>query len=116
MTYPKIGRKKIPILTRMWKHTKIDGECWRWTGSKVGSGYGHTRFNGDYILVHRLSASIHLGFDLESKSLILHKLICPHKDCWRPEHLYVGNHRDNMIDALDKGTRSPYWGNRKSHA
>lgn len=37
---------------------KIDfngpGGCWNWLGSKVTSGHGHVRFNGDVRLVSRV--------------------------------------------------------------
>ena len=91
--------------------TKIDPitNCWLWTGENYGSEkYGRLKFLGQYKPTHRLSAHFFLKLDLKSKrKLACHKQECPNKNCWNPNHLYVGNHRSNMKDALAIGTRKP---------
>jgi hypothetical protein len=36
----------------------------------------------------------------ESLLEVCHKLECKFRDCWNPEHLYVGTHGENMRDKF----------------
>ena len=92
------------LIDRLRNYTKIDGECWRWTGAHKGGGYGAIRVDGRLIGVHRVSAHIHHGLDLRSDLMALHKRNCPNRDCWNPAHLYVGTKSDNTIDSIAMGT------------
>lgn len=38
--------------------------------------------------------------------LILHIRECPNKNCWNPNHLYEGTHRDNVLDSVAIGTHN----------
>lgn len=79
--------------------------CWLYTGSNDGYGrYGKARFGGVKVAVHRISAHLFLGLDLTDDRLrALHKPICPNKNCWNPDHLYVGTDRDNSRDMINAG-------------
>jgi len=97
------------IHKQLQKHTIVDGTtgCWLWTGSlsKGGKseGYGRIAIRRTVYYVHRLSAYIYLDMPI-SKNIdrytknyqALHK--CANKNCWNPDHLYVGTHGDNMND------------------
>lgn len=51
--------------------------------------------------VHRVSAHIHHGLDLKAKRVqACHTDECPNKNCWNPEHVYVGNASKNKSDFL----------------
>jgi hypothetical protein len=53
---------------------------------------------------HRLSAAIHHGLDImDPKTLACHH--CDNPICWRPDHLFLGTHRDNQMDSVNKGRR-----------
>src|SRR5437667_5281345 len=90
------------LLSRIKERTRIDEStgCWLYTGGLDEKGYGRIRL-GNYIeRIHRISAHIYLKLDLNDKlQLALHKLNCPNKNCWNPEHLYIGDYVDNMRDA-----------------
>lgn len=99
---------KEKILEKLKAKTTIDSEtgCWLWNGGKNHAG-GHGIYrpipNQKYY-VHRLSAYIHLDYDLLRKDLqVLHKRDCPNKNCWNPEHLYLGTLQDNIEDARVTG-------------
>jgi len=96
----------LPILDRLKNSTIIDDKtgCWLYIGGNDGrKGYGKIRFRYRKVAVHRVSAHLYLGLDLTNNNLqALHKQNCPNKNCWNPEHLYVGTHHDNMQDALEK--------------
>lgn len=92
------------LLTRLLKRTKIteDGH-YLWLGAK-SRGHGVMGVNGNTGTgVHRLSAYIFHGLDLNNKDIFaLHKNSCPHANCWAKDCIYVGNHKDNMDDIKSK--------------
>jgi len=75
-------------------------QCWEWKYSRRGPGYGTLKHNGKRYQVHRLSALVHLGFDIESNFFICHT--CDNPPCYNPEHLFVGDHRTNALDMHSK--------------
>lgn len=87
-------------------YTVVDPSTNCWLYSRVNSdGYGQTMVGPLQFYVHRLSAAIYLGLDLnDSETCALHKIICPNKNCWNPEHLYIGTKFDNNQDIKQTGT------------
>lgn len=94
-------KAKEEILKRLNARTEITSDNhWLWIGSKSKSGYGKIRFYSRDLRVNRLSASIHLGLDLDDPlQLALHKNSCRHRNCWNPNCLYVGTDQDNHDDT-----------------
>lgn len=93
------------LIKKLQKHTSINPitNCWLWTGSlsKGGKseGYGRININNTVYYVHRVSAYIYHSMPLEKESTDLQALhICDMKNCWNPDHIYVGTHADNIID------------------
>lgn len=77
--------------------------CWTWTGGRFTDGYGSLSYKRRTLRVHRVSASLYLGLDLnDSKALVCHK--CSNKLCFNPEHLYVGNNSTNTLDTVKDWT------------
>jgi hypothetical protein len=74
--------------------------CWNWTACKTADGYGWMRFRGRSERVHRISAHIYSGYDLNSPLQVLHS--CDNPSCFNPRHLSVGTSLDNMRDAKSK--------------
>lgn len=77
---------------------KNENGCWIWKGSIMSDGYGRY----DLKRAHRLS------YELFKENNIHNKLICHTCDtplCINPNHLYSGNHQDNMND-MKKRNRS----------
>ena len=96
----------MTILERLEsKTTKIENGCWLWDGtrsshSKTSSGgYGQIHYEGRTEYVHRVAAHLFLGLNLSSQiQQANHQTFCPNKNCWNPEHLYIGTHGSNMRD------------------
>lgn len=76
------------------------GPCWVYTGCKMTRGYGQIAFEGRQIGTHKLAWILTHGPVPEGME-VCHR--CDNPPCSRPEHLFLGTHRDNMQDAAAKG-------------
>ena len=81
--------------------SKVDtsGKCWEWQGSKR-NGYGQLSRKGKSLSTHRYSWRVFRG-NIPSKMFVLHR--CDNPICVRPDHLFLGTHKDNMRDMHKKG-------------
>jgi hypothetical protein len=91
--------KVIPVELRFWKNVKKTEGCWLWTGAST-FGYGTISKDGSQRKATRVSWEIFYGYDPVGKHL-LHK--CDTPACVRPDHLFLGNDRDNHRDRAIKG-------------
>lgn len=81
----------------------VESGCWEWRGFRDPKGYGRIQWQGrKSALVHRVAAHYALGLDLDDFSTnVCHR--CDNPPCFNPEHLFLGTHRENMLDAQAKG-------------
>ncbi len=81
------GAHRAKLIQRLIQHhSKVD-DHWIWTGNIGTHGYGTLHFLGGIRLVHRLSAVIFLGLEIDDKTRVKHS--CDRKDCFNPEHLII---------------------------
>lgn len=82
------------LLEKLNDRTVRDGltGCWLWQGARTVRGYGVH----NHKLVHRIS---YIEFIGQPVNLVLHKLECPNKNCWNPNHLYDGTYSENLCDS-----------------
>jgi hypothetical protein len=78
--------------------------CWLWVGAYKGKGYGHMGHDGANIAAHRLSYEIHHG-PIPNGMLVCHR--CDTPECVNPDHLWLGTHQDNLLDASQKKRLRP---------
>lgn len=99
---------------RFWaKVAKNDG-CWVWTAARVhGNGYGQFWSGGRLVLAHRFSWALHYG-TIPDGLCVLHR--CDNRPCIRPDHLFLGDIRDNAIDMVQKGRHKSPRGARHPRA
>lgn len=81
------------------KCIKQDG-CWSWDGNHDTDGYGIMYFNKKLLKAHRVSWNIHNG-EIPGKLFVLHK--CDNPPCTNPDHLFLGDVKDNWNDMFKKG-------------
>lgn len=96
-------RNIINIKTRFLNHVKIPENpngCWIWTGNKLPSGYGRFWFKEKLMYAHRVSYILHIS-EFDPTLCCLHK--CDNRSCVNPNHLFLGNNKDNIMDMIQKG-------------
>lgn len=85
---------------RFWMKVKSSKtDCWEWQAGK-SRGYGVFRSELPENLSHRISYMLHFG-PIPEGAHIMH--MCDNPSCVRPDHLRLGDHDLNMIDATQKG-------------
>lgn len=105
-----IKRTKF-IDDRLANYTVSENGCWEWNGWRNSKGYGQTSCwtirNGESKLIrigaHRLSYVHHndlLVSDIHGEC-VCHS--CDNPCCINPKHLFLGTHKDNMVDMAKKG-------------
>ena len=95
----KSNQLTVIFIKRNAKRNSKTG-CWVWHGCRQSSGYGQIRYDGKMTLAHRLSWQAHYG-PIPQGRLVLHH--CDTPSCVNPRHLFIGTHRDNMLDCINKG-------------
>jgi hypothetical protein len=74
--------------------------CWLWTGGLYRSGYGQFSIARCRPRpAHRVSWALHHG--CQPPIFVCHH--CDVRLCVNPDHLFLGDHADNMQDMVDKG-------------
>ena len=96
---PSNKGKHLPIEPRFW--AKVDksttpNECWTWKGARTLNHYGSFDGRG----AHRVSWELANGV-IPSGLEVLHH--CDNPPCVRPDHLFLGNQSDNLLDCVRKG-------------
>lgn len=98
---------------RFWSKVETSGECWLWTGSIGGHGYG--TFYAEpkrYVPAHRF-AYVETYGDVPTSIHIDH--ICRNRRCVRPGHLRQATHKQNVENHggarknSKSGVRGVYW-------
>ena len=86
--------------------------CWEWLGGRV-SGYGTIYRDGKLWKAHRMAWKIHHGSDPGDKC-VCHS--CDNPGCVNPDHLWLGEHEDNMGDMKRKGRAKGFRGEANKSA
>lgn len=83
--------------------TKGEGDkCWIWNRAIDGREYGVLVVKGNPRKAHRISWELNNG-PVPEGMVVCHR--CDNKRCVRPDHLFLGTQRDNILDCLNKGRR-----------
>jgi len=97
-----MARAREPILPRLMRTIKKDGDCWIWQGSKTKDGYGVLTIGRKQYRAHRASYSEFTG-DIPENIMVCHK--CDVPLCINPDHLFLGTGKENTQDMIKKGRK-----------
>ena len=89
------------IKARFWKYVwQTPAGCWEWSAEITKTGYGRYVIDKVGYKVHRLAWMFATGED-PGELYVLHR--CHNRRCVNIEHLYLGNHNQNMRDMVKSG-------------
>lgn len=87
-----------------WEKVEKTEGCWEWRGCRQKKGYGQFSIGSNlHVQAHRYSYQISVGPIPDGL------FVCHHRDnkgCVRPDHLFLGTNRENILDASAKGLLS----------
>jgi len=88
-------------IDRFWAKVDKTDDCWNWTaGSRNPQhGYGEFKWQGKNYIATRFMWLLTYGSD-PGNFWVLHR--CDNPRCVRPEHLFLGTPKDNMVDKASK--------------
>ncbi len=91
---------KLTTEQRFWSKVRKTDSCWLWTACVNACGYGSFHPEKGNCLAHRFAWQITNG-PIPNGLNVLHR--CDTPACVKTDHLFLGNHRDNMRDCARKG-------------
>jgi len=87
-----------------WSKVQKSDWCWEWRGHLNTPGYGYFLCRAQVIPAHRFSWELANQSAIPDGLSVCHK--CDNPKCVRPEHLFIGTHKENMLDMCRKGRAS----------
>ncbi len=107
----------MPLEERLLRHCEKTDSCWNWTGA-TRNGYGHitvgSRTDGTRRPMRAHRAAYETWNGPIGNACVLHN--CDNKACINPKHLYLGDHKQNAKDALERGQMAPAHGENNGNS
>jgi len=91
-----MSETKLSDFGRFFGKVVKNGNCWQWTSTLDGKGYGRFWCNGKSWWVHRWAYAVFCG-DIPAGLTIDHK--CHNPGCVNPAHLAVATRAENTAEG-----------------
>ena len=98
----KSTRKINNIEEHFWSLVRKGNKCWEYIGYCKKGGYGQFYVKRKPVYAHRFSYFLTYG-EIPDGLNILHR--CDNPRCVKPQHLFIGTQKDNILDSSMKGRR-----------
>jgi hypothetical protein len=109
---------------RFWRHVQKGDGCWEWQGTRNWFNYGlFWDTAAGQLRAHRVSWELTNG-PIPDRMNVCHQ--CDNPPCVRPDHLYLGDQKRNIGDAVARGrmpsgedhhlAKIDQWGAKNKHA
>ena len=111
----KLGRPPVdPVVRFNSKVKNMENGCIEFTGAKNKDGYGQFYINETIgnVMAHRFSFELSYG-KIPEGLIICHK--CDNPKCVNIDHLFLGTHKDNSDDKINKGRFKSAYTNLGNH-
>jgi len=116
--------KKISMMTeeeydesirqKIIKNIKVnENGCWIWQKPIQPTGYGKTTYKLKSVDCHRVSWIVFKG-KIQKGKIICH--FCDIRSCCNPSHLWVGTHKENTRDMMNKKKVFDFKGEKNNQA
>lgn len=102
-------------MDRFWSKVAVGApdECWEWQAAIAAGGYGQFGVSsGKWDRAHRVSWRLTNGEITEGMWVLHH---CDNRKCVNPDHLYLGDVKDNSRDMVVRGRARGAVGVRNRH-
>lgn len=102
------GIRNMSLLDRLLWNTEVGepDECWLWQGGRNNIGYGLIRDGTKMRTTHRVSYEEHNRQQIPKLKCVCHK--CDQPLCVNPNHLWIGDLKDNSSDMYKKHRANPF--------
>lgn len=91
-----------PVKERFESNFVKSAGCWNWQSGLAHNGYGRFKINYMSVKAHRFAYELYLG-PIPDGLLVMH--MCDNRQCVNPDHLTVGDQKENVRDCVVKGRR-----------
>ncbi len=110
-----MSHRPPPVKGKAWQHFSFEERfkasfainkktgCWEWDKIHPTAGYGGITHEGKQVAAHRASWIFHNGA-ISGELCVLHK--CDNRSCVNPEHLYLGDKKQNRKDFMERHPRA----------
>lgn len=104
---PAEDARQTTDIERFWSGVDRSGgpeSCWPWKAGRLRQGYGRFWLHGQHHIAHRWILAQDLGralrWDDELREMACHR--CDNPPCCNPAHLYAGDAKTNVRDAVER--------------